>query len=93
MALSDSDSGGIVLACSILAVAAIAGSMAAVWLRRWAREESDVGATGGFSLIELRALLRQGKLTNEEFERMRAMIVDAAKKSPESSDTGPKPNQ
>ncbi len=53
--------------------------MAAVWVRRWAGRGVDPGAAAGFSLSELRRLHQSGQLTEEEFERAKEKIVQAAK--------------
>ncbi len=44
---------------------------------------STTGSGGGFTLSDLREMVRQGTLTQEEFEKARAKIVEAAKRASE----------
>ena len=46
--------------------------------------DDDNGAGGtatGFSIADLRDMRRQGKITEEEFERAKAMVIDSAKRA------------
>jgi len=53
--------------------------VAAAWVKRWAGRHADQGPVAGFSLSELRRLHQSGQLTQEEFERAKEKIVQAAK--------------
>jgi len=55
-----------------------------VSLRRLLRDDGapQAGVTA-FSLGDLRQLLKEGKLTQEEHDRLKQQIVDAAKEAPE----------
>jgi uncharacterized membrane protein len=48
-------------------------------LKRWMREP-DEPAGVGFTLSDLRELHRQGKMSDEEFEKTKAKIVASAKR-------------
>jgi hypothetical protein len=53
-------------------------------LKRWMNSsETDQGA-GGFSLSDLRAMHKAGKISTEEFEKTKAMMVSAARRMTES---------
>ena len=52
-----------------------------VRLRRWIKEDADgeAGERIGFTLSDFRRLHREGKMTDEEFERLRSKMVAGAK--------------
>ena len=52
------------------------------WLRRRVTA-ADRTPAGGFTLGDLRELHRSGKMSNEEFEKAKALIVIAAKRNAE----------
>ena len=54
------------------------GFFAVSWVRSWLKSDDSVGGIG-FSLSDLRQLHREGKMTDEEFERARAKMVAAGK--------------
>ena len=55
-------------------------------------DDDDVAGklTGGFTLSDLRQLHKAGEMSDEEFERAKAKIIDAAKRAAER-DMGGKP--
>lgn len=60
---------GVVLALTAALLAALS------FVRRRLRDDSVMGPVRDFSLGDLRALHRSGKLTDEEFERAKAKLV------------------
>ena len=46
----------------------------------------DDGASGGFTLSDLRALHRAGKMTDAEFERAKEAVVAAARRAAEKKE-------
>jgi hypothetical protein len=77
-----SNVGGVIGWSLVLIVLIVAGAAGVLWLRRWMKEEEDVPTTPGgigFSLSDLRQLHREGKMTDEEFERARSKMVAAGK--------------
>ena len=62
--------------------------------RRIRRQPASSVPPGGFTLGDLRALVRDGKMTPEEFERAKNKILDAHKKAtavkPAQETTSPK---
>ena len=55
-------------------------------LRRWIKEDTDTeaGEGIGFTLSDFRRLHREGKMSDEEFERLRSMMLAGAKKMAEN---------
>lgn len=64
---------------AVLVVVTLLGWVVAMLLRRRFREPD--AAEAPFTLDGLRALRRQGKITDEEFERARQVIVSAVRRS------------
>src|SRR6478735_8550552 len=51
-------------------------------VRKKLRDDADAsGPSTGFTLADLRELHRNGKMTDEEFEKAKATLVDAIKKA------------
>lgn len=73
-------SGGIIWWSLVLVVFVVLGFYAVAKVKHWAKKDDDEPAAG-FSLGDLRALHRSGKLSAEEFEKAKALIVDAAKRA------------
>lgn len=70
--------------------------VAFVFVRRYFRDDaSDLSSTTPFTLGDLRQLLREGKLTQEEYDRLRQQIIAVAKKDteppPENDSAQPPP--
>ena len=66
----------------VLIVLVVAAFFAVVRLRGWLRDD-DTPPSAGFSLTDLRQLHRQGKMTDEEFEKARNLMVAHAKQMAE----------
>ena len=68
-----------------IAILCIAGLLVGFWYARKAFAdwygEDESGPTAGFSIGDLRDLRRQGKISEEEFERTKAMVIDSAKRA------------
>jgi hypothetical protein len=63
----------------VLITLLLVGYFAVMRLRSWLRND-DVPTGGiGFTLSDLRQLHREGKMTDEEYERARGKMVSAAK--------------
>jgi uncharacterized protein YneF (UPF0154 family) len=70
----------IIVWCLVLVVAIVVGFAIAVWVKRRITEPESP-ASPGFSLEDLRQLHREGKLSDQEYERARArMAVGMLKK-------------
>lgn len=73
--------GGALLA---LAVIAVIGWVAISRIRAWMKPTEDTDE--GFTLSDLRRLHREGALSDEEFERAQAQIIDAVRRKPSKKD-------
>jgi hypothetical protein len=84
--LAQADSSDIVLVTASLIVLVLLGAMAVFWLRRRMHgEDAPSGDGGGFSLGDLRKLLKEGKITPEEFDRAKVKAVEAAQRQAEKA--------
>ncbi|HEV7298217.1 MAG TPA: SHOCT domain-containing protein [Tepidisphaeraceae bacterium] len=62
----------------------VVGLLALFWFARkafisWYGEEQ--GATSGFSMGDLRDMRKRGQISEAEFERAKAMVIDSAKRA------------
>lgn len=64
----------------LIFILVIAGFLAVTYLRKRLQTDEDPAEGSAFTLGDLRNLVKQGKLTQEEYDRLRAGIVAAAKK-------------
>ena len=78
--LAEAGVGSVIGWSLVLIVLLLGGYFAVMALRTWLKSEDDESPSGiGFTLSDLRQLHREGKMTDEEFERARAKMVAAAK--------------
>ena len=81
--LAQSGVGGAIGWSLTIIVVLIVAFFALVRLRRWIKDDDDDDGAGGggigFGLSDIRRLHREGKMTDEEFERLRSMFVAGAK--------------
>lgn len=75
--LADGGFGGVILWSILIVGLLIAGFVAVSWVKRLVAAPDDAPA-GGFSLGDLRQLHKDGQMSDEEFEKAKAMIVSAA---------------
>ena len=74
--------GGVILWSIVLFLLLIVGFWAVTRLkRRMADTGTQPGAEAGFTLSDLRRLHREGQMSDEEFERAKAKIVEAARRT------------
>src|SRR4051794_37526027 len=73
-------SGNIIWWCLVLVGVVVLGFYALAKVKQWAKRHDDVPAAG-FTLGDLRALHKSGKLSTEEFEKAKTLIVEAAKRA------------
>src|SRR4051794_27903821 len=74
--LAQAGGGSAVFWCLVLIGLLVAGFAGVALLKRWLK--SEVGGGTGFTLGELRALRDQGKMTPEEFEKAKVLILGSA---------------
>lgn len=84
--LADVDYAGILIACAMLVVLVAIGAFVVMWLRKriWSPEDPAIMGSG-FTLGDLRELHRNGKLSDEEFQKARDKIVASATSPPRKS--------
>ena len=63
----------------VLIALLVAGFFAISKLRQWLKEDDTPAPAIGFTLSDLRQLHKQGKMTDEEFERAKGKIIGSAK--------------
>jgi hypothetical protein len=94
--LADGDSSmefEILVCCGAAIVLCAIGFFLAKWLRKRLLAKSDASEGTGFTLGDLRELHRSGKMSTEEFEKARALIVAAAKRSMPTNASGKVPTK
>jgi hypothetical protein len=70
----------------VLVGVVLVGFYAVVQVKRWVTKP-DEPAGAGFTLSDLRAMHRSGKMTTEEFEKAKLAIVQAAQQAAETKGT------
>jgi hypothetical protein len=73
-------SGGIIWWSLVLVAFLVLGFYAVAKVKQWARRQDDAPAIG-FTLGDLRSLHKSGKLSTEEYEKAKGLIVEAAKRA------------
>ncbi len=86
--IAQTDAGGgvenVILVSLLLIALLVAGFFGVSMLRRKMKEDDTVlrtPGTGGFTLTDLRELHASGKLTDDEFDKAKHTIVEAARAS------------
>ena len=72
-----------IIKLSLLLVALIVVGWVTVWQVRRRLTKPDETSGVGFTLSDLRQLHKSGQMSDEEFERAKAKVVEAAKKAAE----------
>ena len=70
----------------VLVGVVLVGFYAVVQVKRWVTKPDEPTGTG-FTLSDLRAMHRSGKMTTEEFEKAKLAIVQAAQRAEERKNT------
>jgi len=73
----------ILLLLGIMAVVAIGFIVVQRVKRAYSTEDHPTDATIGFTLSDLRELHKTGQMSDEEFEKAKAKVIDAAKRAAE----------
>ena len=73
----------------LIAVGAVVLIGAAMIVYRYFNRQIKVGDGQPFTLTDLRRMHREGQLTNEEFERAKALMIARGRASLRDSGTGP----
>lgn len=73
----------ILLLLGIMAVVAVGFIVVQRVKRAYSTEDSRPDANVGFTLSDLRELHKSGQMSDEEFEKAKAKVIDAAKRAAE----------
>lgn len=88
LATLDSTSSIIVWSLVLICVI-IAGMAVTLQVKKKVTEAGPANSAGeGFTLLDLREMVKQGTITPEEFEKAKAKIVEAAKRASERQNQG-----
>src|SRR5438132_1508928 len=68
------DSGSVFVWCIVLTILVIGGIILVVWIRRKLSPDENFHGEG-FSIGDLRRLHKEGKLSDEEYERAKQLVV------------------
>ena len=74
-----SSTGDVFLWALVLIVFVLILFAAVVLLKRWLKEDDAPSAGTGFTLSELRQLVAEGKMTQEEFDKAKVLVIGSAK--------------
>jgi hypothetical protein len=77
--LGQSGAGGAIGWSIVLIVLVVIALVGVMRLRKWFQEEDLPSGGIGFTLSDLRQLHREGKMSDEEFERARSKMVQAGR--------------
>ena len=79
--LAEADHTRSIVVWSLFLIGLIVAGWLTVWqVRRKLRDDAPPGNTG-FTLSDLRHLHKSGQMTDEEFDRAKARVVDAARRA------------
>ena len=68
---------------SLLLIGLIVAGWLTVWQVRRRLQRDDTLGNAGFTLSDLRQIHKSGQMTDEEFDRAKARVVEAARKAAE----------
>lgn len=85
-------SSNVIIWSVVLVVILIVGFLAVTKAKKRLRDDDDTspGVASGFTLSDLRQLRRAGQISEEEFERAKAKIVELARKAADRNKPGSK---
>ena len=76
------DLGKLVVPLGILVVVLVLAMVIVTWVKKRLKD-SDEPVSSGFTLSDLRQLHKSGQMSDEEFERAKAKVVEAARRATE----------
>ena len=80
-----------IIKLSLLLVVLIVIGWVTVWQVRRRMTSPDESSGAGFTLSDLRQLHKSGQMSDEEFERAKAKVVDAARRAAERDKAAARP--
>ena len=82
---------------SLLLIGLIVAGWLTVWQVRRRLQRDETLGNAGFTLSDLRQLHKSGQMSDEEFEKAKARVLDAARRAAErdaaAAEGGPKPSR
>ncbi|HSH92877.1 MAG TPA: SHOCT domain-containing protein [Roseimicrobium sp.] len=78
--LADGETGPILVGSVIVLVIAVVGFLGVKWISKWMKNQDDPTVGTGFTLSDLRQLHKSGKMSAEEFEKAKAILLATAAK-------------
>jgi len=81
--LAEANSTQSIVFWSLLLIGLIVAGWLTVWQVRRRLQRDDPTGNAGFTLSDLRQLHKSGQMTDEEFQRARDRVVEAARKAAE----------
>jgi hypothetical protein len=67
----------------LLVVVLVGGFMALMYFKKWLKEDDEPSSDIGFTLGDLRQLHKNGKMSDEEYEKARTQMIAATKRAAE----------
>jgi hypothetical protein len=72
----------------VLIAVLVGGMFVAVWVKKWMSNTGEDVPAGGFTLGDLRRLRQSGKMSEEEYNKARILIVGVSKAGPDAHPKG-----
>jgi len=64
-----------------LAVLLVGGFFAVIYVKKWLKDEDEPNSDIGFTLGDLKKLHKNGRMSDEEFEKARVQMIDATQRA------------
>jgi hypothetical protein len=74
-----------------LLVVLLGGALVIAWVDRWRKRQPPKGPSAREQLAHFRSLYDQGELSKEEFERIRGLLMERAKRELDAAGAADKP--
>jgi hypothetical protein len=78
--LADGETGAVLIGSVIVLIIAVVGFLGVKWISKWMKNQDDPTVGTGFTLSDLRQLHKSGKMSAEEFEKAKAILLATAAK-------------
>lgn len=82
LAAGDANIGGVIGWSLVLFALVIGGFFAVIFIRKWVSQE-DTSSKVGFTLGDMREMLRNGQITQEEYDKAKNQMIEATQRAAE----------
>lgn len=89
LATADFSMGRLFVWCGVLLLVVVVAGFVVARYRKWMKSGSETGLAQPWSLQELRDLRRDGRISEQEFETLKAAIIAEYRASPDQPDAKP----